>query len=202
MEKLKTSIGLSSDVLPDKDENGAALDGTNPRDASLIVQGCHEALLFIRSFREQKRQEVVLAINNIRLPGLAATSDGRTEWRSKSDRTEEAAYTWLRFRLRGPRNSDFEKGWAQLIDSAHSHFSLPSRVSLSLPGELIALPTNVVPEAEDTRCRFDFLAVKQPTRPDQKLEMGEAVYPLEVGGGGPVRNGEIVEIDNNNPRGP
>jgi hypothetical protein len=58
------------------------------------------------------------------------------------------------------------------------------------------METNVTPTAEDSRCRFVFIAIKRLPRKEKKLAMGEWVYPLDLRERtNEVRKGEIVEIE-------
>ena len=197
---LKAALHLDGSLLPSKDEKGASLDPTKPKDASLIVKACQNSLRFVRDFRKHKAAQFILTINKTPLPGLPIrTQESRISWRSASDRMEEGAYTWWQIRLRASDDLESDKAWSDLMGAAAAHFSLRSRVSLSLPNELIALPTNVTETAEDSRCRFDLIAISHAPRTEKKLTKGQLVYPLDVRErSNEIRKGEIVETDNQN----
>jgi hypothetical protein len=168
-----------------KDDNGAALDVSNPTQVLHVIDHCGKALQFVRDFRQQLTAKFALIINDIPLPGLVVTIPEREAgWRSEDNSELELKrpnYVWCQFRLQGPFNSEFAKAWSRLMQSAGTHFSNPSKVGLSLPGERKPLPTNVTPTTEDPRCRFNLLAVLAPTPTPgrQHFKKGDAVYPLD-----------------------
>jgi hypothetical protein len=183
-----------------KDDNGAALDVSNPAQVLHAIDHCGKALQFVRDFRQQLSAKFVLIINDIPLPGLVVTMPEREAgWRSEDNSALELKrpnYVWCQFRLQGPFNSEFAKAWSRLMQSAGTHFSNPSKVALSLPGEKKPLPTNVTPASEDPRCRFNLLAVLTPTPTpgQQHFKIGDAVYPLDEHDlGNHVLKGRIVE---------
>jgi hypothetical protein len=169
-----------------KDENGVALDVSNSSQLLHAIEQCAKALKFVRDLGDQETAKFVLTINDIPLPGLVVeTPEREAGWRLEEDRHElelkRPIYSWYQFRLQGPRNSEFGKAWARLMQSAGTRFSNPSKVALSLPGEKKPLPTNVTPGAEDSRCRFNLLAIFSPTPTpgQQHFKKGDAVYPLD-----------------------
>jgi hypothetical protein len=167
-----------------KDENGGALDVSNPTQALRVIEHCGKALQFVRDFRAQETDKLVLIINDVPLPGLVVTIPEREAgWRPDDNSDLELkrpTYVWYQFRLQGPQNSDFAKAWSRLMQSAGTRFSNPSTVAISFPGEKKPLPTNVTLAAEDSRCRFNLLAVLTPTPTPglQHFKKGDAVYPL------------------------
>jgi hypothetical protein len=169
-----------------KDENGAALDVTNPIQVLAAIEQCAKALQFVRDFGGEETAKFVLAINDVSLPGLTVEMPEREAgWRLDEDphdpELKRPAYSWYQFRLQGPHNSEFAKAWSHLMQAAGTRFSNPSKVALSLPGEKKPLSTNVTPVAEDSRCRFNLLAVVVPTpTPGQRhFKKGDGVYPLD-----------------------
>jgi hypothetical protein len=186
LAQVSTSGMIWRDYRP-KDENGVALDVSNPIQVVRRIKQCARALQFVRDFGAQEIAKFVLAINDVPLPGLVVEMPEREAgWRLKEDlkrggSLERPTYSWYQFRLQGPRNSEFGKAWARLMQAAGTRFSNPSKVALSLPGEKKPLPTNVTPAAEDSRCRFNLLAVISPTAtPGQRhFKKGDAVYPLD-----------------------
>jgi hypothetical protein len=168
-----------------KDENGVALDVSNSAQVLPAIEHCGKALQFVRDFRDQATAKLVLIINDIPLPGLTVQRREREAgWRPEENTELELkrpTYAWYQFRLQGPHNSDFAKTWSRLLQPAGTHFSNPSKVALSLPGEKKPLPTNVTPAAPDLRCRFNLLAVltPSPTPGQQHFQKGDAVYPLD-----------------------
>jgi hypothetical protein len=169
-----------------KDENEVALDVSNPGQALAAIEQCAKALQFVRDFGGQESAKFVLAINDVPLPGLTVeTPEREAGWRLDEDphdlELKRPAYSWYQFRLQGPHNSEFGKAWAHLMQSAGTRFSNPSKVALSLPGEKKPLATNVTPAAEDSRCRFNLLAVISPTATpgERRFKKGDAVYPLD-----------------------
>jgi hypothetical protein len=169
-----------------KDENGAALDVSNPVQVLVAIEQCAKALQLVRDLAGQETAKFVLTINDVPLPGLTVeTPERETGWRLDEDphdlELKRPAYSWYQFRLQGPHNSEFGKAWARLMQSAGTRFSNPSTVVLSVPGEKKPLATNVTPAAEDSRCRFNLLAVNLPTpTPGQRhFKNGDAVYPLD-----------------------
>ncbi|PZR75369.1 MAG: hypothetical protein DLM73_05500 [Chthoniobacterales bacterium] len=201
---LKTSLDLNDSVLPTKDENGNSLDAGKGNDATRIVETCRKAVSFLTTFRARKATEFVLSINDTRLPGLAVTAqESRSDWRSASDRMEEGDYTWWRIKLRASGDPELDKGWSDLMHAVEPHFSLESRLNLSLPDELVAMPTNVTPTVADSRCRFVLIAIAQLPRVEKKMTKGEAVYPLDLRERTKeIRRGEIVEVDVQNSTAP
>lgn len=194
---LKSSPAWSDNVLPAKDENGTPLDPVNPKDATRIVKTCQKALAFLSSFRKRKAAEFVLRINDLRLPGLPVTAQEEgVDWRSASDRLEAGTFTWWRIKLRASEDPGLDRAWTEIMHKIEPHYSLPSQLTLSLPGELVALPTNVTATAEDSRCRFVLIATTQLPRVEKKLAIGDAVYPLDVRERqNEIRKGEVVEVD-------
>jgi hypothetical protein len=169
-----------------KDDNGGALDVSNPTQVLQVIEQCAKALQFVRNFGDQETAKFVLAINDVPLPGLVVeTPERQAGWRLEEDshdlELKRPTYSWYQFRLQGPHNSDFGKAWSRLMQAAGTRFSNPSKIALSLPGEKKPLPTNVTPAAEDSRCRFNLLAVNLPTAtPGQRhFKKGDAVYPLD-----------------------
>jgi hypothetical protein len=169
-----------------KDENGVVLDVSNPTQVLHAVEQCGKALQFVRDFGDQQIAKFVLTINDVPLPGLVVEiPDREAGWRLAEDphdlELKRPNYSWYQFRLQGPHNSEFGKAWARLMQAAGTRFSNPSKVALSLPGEKKPLQTNVTPGAEDSRCRFNLLAVISPTpTPGQRhFKKGDAVYPLD-----------------------
>jgi hypothetical protein len=187
------------ELLPFKSEQGVDLDPSKESDAIILIEACENAVQFVKELRDRKAQDFVLTINDVRLPGLALEPrEDKEGWR-KFEQFLNIDYAWWQIRLQGPRGSEFEKGWARLMAAAGPRFSLVCKVSLSLPREIIPLPTNVTTNAEDSRCRFNLLATTKPTpTPGQKkLAKDEAVYLLaERDTGNHVIKGEIVAIDN------
>jgi hypothetical protein len=204
LAELKTALDLDDSLLPAKDENDNRLDAANPKDATQIVETCRKALAFMAAFRQRKGTEFILSINDKRLPGLSvAAQEPRVSWRSANDRLEEADYTWWRIKLRASDDPELDKAWSDLMRAIEPHFSLQSRLNLSLPDELVALPSNVSGTAEDSRCRFVLIAIAQVPRVEKKLEKGEHVYPLDLRERtNEIRKGEIVELDNQNAAAP
>jgi hypothetical protein len=198
LARLKTSLDLADGTLPAKDENDKPLDPANPKDATRIVETCGKALTFMNAFRQRKATEFILGINDTRLPGLSVTAqDPMVSWRSAKDRFEESDYTWWRIRLRTTDDPELNKAWSDLMREIGPHFSMQTRLTLSLPDELVAMPTNVTTTAEDSRCRFVLIAIVQLRRVEKKLSKGEGVYPLDLRERtNEVRKGEIVELDN------
>ncbi|HEX4630735.1 MAG TPA: hypothetical protein VH188_07190 [Chthoniobacterales bacterium] len=168
-----------------KDEKGVSLDLSNSSQLAAVLERCSKALQFVRDFEEQESAKFILAINDVPLQGLVVERPAsEIGWRfdNRYDlELKRANYTWFQFRLQGARNSDFAKAWSHLMQSAGTRFSNPSKVALSLPGEKKPLPTNITPAAEDLRCRFDLLALAEPTAtPSPKhFKKGDAVYPLD-----------------------
>jgi hypothetical protein len=169
-----------------KDENGVGLDISNQTQLLQAIEQCAKALQFIRDFGDQETAKFVLAINDVPLPSLAVEKPERQAgWRLEQDphdvELKRPTYSWYQFRLQGPNNSEFAKAWSRLMQAAGTRFSNPSKVALSLPGEKKPLATNVTPAAEDSRCRFNLLAVVVPTpTPGQRhFKKGDAVYPLD-----------------------
>jgi hypothetical protein len=169
-----------------KDENGVALDVSNPTQLLRAIEHCTKALQFVRDFGDQQTPKFVLAINDVPLPGLVVEMPEREAgWRLEEDvhdlELKRPTYSWYQFRLQGPHNSEFGKAWARLMQAAGTRFSNPSKVALSLTGEKKPLPSNVTPGAEDSRCRFNLLAIVSPTpTPGQRhFKKGDAVYPLD-----------------------
>lgn len=168
-----------------KDENGVALDVSNETHVREAIAHCDKALQFVRDFREQETAKLVLIINDIPLSGLVAHRREREAgWRPEDNSDLELkrpTYVWYQFRLQGAHNSEFAKAWSRVMPSAGTHFSNPSKVALSWPGEKKPLPTSVSPVAEDLRCRFNLLAVLTPTPTpgQQHFNKGDAVYPLD-----------------------
>jgi hypothetical protein len=169
-----------------KDEAGVALDISNPAQLPAVLTQCGKALDFVRDFGSQIVSKFVLAVNDVPLPGLVVeVPDPEAGWRLEHDThdldLQRPTYSWCQFRLQGPHNSGFGKAWARLMEAVGTRFSTPSKVALSLPGEKKPLPTNVTPTTEDSRCRFNLLAVisATPTPGQQHFKKGDAVYPLD-----------------------
>jgi hypothetical protein len=202
LAQLKTALKLEEKQLPNQDENAKPLDAANPKDAKLILNACRNALSFLTGFRW--RTPFILSINDTRLPGLSVTlEEPRAKWRSANERIEEGDYTWWRIELRTSDDPELDKAWFDLMQGVAPHFSLQSRLSLSLPGELVALPTNVTVTAEDSRCRFVLIAVTKAPRVKKEMAQGDAVYPLDLHERSTeIRKGEIVELDDKTPATP
>lgn len=202
LAQLKTALHLEQNQLPNQDENGKPLDPADPKDATRIVNTCSNALSFLTAFRW--RTPFILSINDTRLPGLSVTpEEPRADWRSANERMEEGDYTWWRITLRTSDDPELDKAWSDLMHAVSPHFSLPSRLSLSLPDELVPLPTNVTAAAEDSRCRFVLIAITPARRVEKKMEIGDAVYPLDLRERtNEIRKGEIVEVDEQNAAAP
>jgi hypothetical protein len=169
-----------------KDENGGAIDLSNPAQLAIVLERCGKALQSLRDFEKQQIAKFVLEINDVPLPGLVVEVPEREAgWRLEDPhdlQLTRPAYGWYQFRLQGPRTSDFAKAWSRLMQAAGSRFSNPSKIALSIPGEKIPLPSNVTPAAEDLRCQFNLLAVAPPATPsfgEKTFRKGDAVYPLD-----------------------
>jgi hypothetical protein len=202
LAELKTALKLAEDALPARDDNDNPLDAGKPTDARRIVAICEAASRFIPKFLDHKAGELVLSINDTRLPGLPVAAMAKwVKW--KAENVEEGNYTSLQIKLRASDNPDSDTAWTNLMRAAAPHFSLPSRLSVSMPGELLALGTNVTPDAEDSRCRFILIAIPQAERVPKKLAKGDAVYPLDVRERmNEIKKGEVVEVDDQTPTAP
>jgi hypothetical protein len=168
-----------------KDENGTALNPENAQQAAAIIEQCETNLNFIRNFARARSATFVLAVNDLALPGLVVeTPEREAGWRTEDVAALELVrpvYRWYQFRLQGRNNSDFGKAWTRLMQSAGTHFSNPSKVALSLPGQKSELFTNVRRDSQDPRCRFNLLAVATaaPTPGQNQFKKNDAVYPLD-----------------------
>jgi hypothetical protein len=199
---LKTGAGLDDSLLPSRDETGASLDPTNANDAGRILGACDKAFSFVKGLRDLKGLQFIITINGIPLSHLPVRMlDPKKGWRSNNG--EESVYTWWQITLRASDDPESDKAWDDLIRAVGSRFSLESKVSLSLPNELIALPTNVTTTAEDPRCKFVLIGITEAPRAEKKLTKGELVYPLALRErSNQIKRGEIVEVDEENATAP
>ena len=199
---MKKAVGLDDNLLPARDETGASLDPTNANDAGRILVACDKAFLFVKGLRDLKALQFITTINGTPLSGLPVKMlNPKRDWRRETG--EESAYTWWQITLRASDDPESDKAWSELIRAVGSRFSLESKVSLSLPNELIALPTDVTTTAEDSRCRFVLIGINEAPREEKKLAKGEAVYPLALRErSNQIKRGEIVEVDEENATAP
>lgn len=199
---LKTGAGLDDSLLPARDETGASLDPTNANDAGRILGACDKAFSFVKRLRDRKGLQFIIAINGTALSHLPVKMlDPKRGWRSENG--EESVYTWWQITLRASDDPESDKAWSDLIRAVGSHFSVEGKVSLSLPNELIALPTNVTTTAEDLRCKFVLIGINEATRAEKKLTKGELVYPLRLRErSNQISRGEVVEVDEENTTAP
>lgn len=199
---MKKAVGLEDNLLPSRDETGASLDPTNPNDAGRILAACDKAFLFVKRVRDLKAPQLITTINGTALTRLPVRMlNPKRDWRRENG--EESAYTWWQITLRASDDPESDRAWSDLIRAVGSRFSLESKVSLSLPNELIALPTNVTTTAEDSRCRFVLIGINEAPRTEKKLSKGEAVYPLALRErSNQIKKGEVVEVDQENANAP
>jgi hypothetical protein len=197
---MKGAVGLDDNLLPARDEADAPFDPTNPSDAGRLVEACVKASSFVKELRKQKAAQFIVNINDTPLSGLPIKAqEGQRGWRSASDQTEEGAYTWWQIKLRVSDDPAADKAWSDLMRAVATRFALQSKISLSVANELVALPTNVTATAEDSRCRFVLIAVRETPRVEKKMAKGEAVYPLDIRERtNEIKRAEIVQVDEEN----
>lgn len=199
---MKKAVGLDDNLLPARDETGAPLDPTNANDAGRILAACDKAFSFVKGLRDLKALQLITTINGTPLSRLPVKMlNPKRDWRSEDG--EESAYTWWQIALHASDDPESDKAWSDLIRAVGSRFALESKVSLSLPNELIALPTAVTTTAEDSRSRFVLIGIKEAPREEKKLAKGEAVYPVALRErSNQIKRGEIVEVDEENTTAP
>jgi hypothetical protein len=199
---MKDAVGVDDQLLPARDETGAPLDPTKADDAGRILAACDKAFLFVKGLRDLKALQFITTINGTPLSHLPVKMlNPKRDWRRQDG--EESAYTWWQITLRASDDPESDKAWSDLIRSVGSRFSLESKVSLSLPNELVALPTDVTTTAEDSRCRFVLIGINEAPRREKKLAKGEGVYPLALRErSNQIKRAEIVEVDEGNAGAP